>query len=60
MLGMESAAAGCDIPNDSLAGISHAIKIQSIGFYARYRRLSRDAVADEEKAFHLALLHTCV
>ena len=31
MLGMESAAAGCDIPNYSLAGIIHAIKIQSIG-----------------------------
>ena len=31
MLGMESAAAGCDIPNDFLAGISHAIKIKSIG-----------------------------
>ena len=31
MLVMESATAGCGIPNDSLAGISHAIKIQSIG-----------------------------
>ena len=60
MLGMESATAGCGIPNDSLAGISHAIKIQSYRFSVRYRRRSRDAVADEEKALHLALLHTCV
>ena len=60
MLGMESATAGCGIPNDSLAGISHAIKIQSYRFSVRYRRRSRDALAYEEKALHLALLHTCV
>ena len=31
MLGMESATAGCGIPNDSLARIIHAMKVQSIG-----------------------------
>ena len=58
MLGMESATAGC---GKRFYGMNHSChKNTEYRFSVRYRRRSRDAVADEEKALHLALLHTCV